>query len=588
MAEPSPGMEVRPVAEKDGGGAENSKHGFIGQLHVMLSHLSLWQKASLAGVAAAIVIGIILLVSWSSRTQYELLFAGLAPEDAASIVDQLKQKKIPYKISMGGTRLDVERGKARDLRLSFVGQGLPTGGKTKGFELFDELKLGATDFVENINYRRALEGELARTIVRFKQVSQARVHLVIPKRSLYWEKEKEPTASVWLKLRGGAGLDREQVSAVVHLVAGAVEGLSPKNITIVDSLGEILTNSDRVPSAGLTRSQLALRRETEKMYERKIVSLLQPIVGQDKVRAKVSVSMDFREVKLEEENYDPTEQVLRSEQELNEESGKPNEVGGVPGTRSNVGQEPAAPKPKKEGSYIKRTQRTRNYEVGKTVRKTIEHPGEIKRVSAAVILDDKVVVKDKDGKRSYEYEPLPAVEIAKCTELVKKAIGFSKDRGDTVVVENLSFDRQAAEEEQLAAAQDQREAFWAKVVGAVRVPLLVIALILIFVLVIRPLMKGLVVRGETLAPAPALAAIGGDARAGAGAESLPGSEVEPEMSLEGKTVEQLEAELLAGEPRRGRASKRDVLLKRINHIIQREPDTALQLLRTLMQGHNKQ
>ncbi|HUT03953.1 MAG TPA: flagellar basal-body MS-ring/collar protein FliF, partial [bacterium] len=425
---------------------------------------------------------------------------------------------------------------------------------------------------------------LARTIVRFKQVSQARIHLVIPKRSLYWEKEKQPTASVWLKLRGGAGLERGQVRAVVHLVAGAVEGLSPENITVVDSLGETLTESEQSPSAGLTQSQLTLRRETEKMYEDKIVSLLQPIVGQNKVRARVSVSMDFKEVELEEENYDPTEQVLRSEQELNEESGKPNEVGGVPGTRSNLGQEQAAPTTTKENNYIKRTQRTRNYEVGKTIRKTTEHPGEIKRVSAAVILDDKAVIKEEGGERNYEYEPLSAVEIAKCRELVEKAIGFSKDRGDMVVVENLSFDRQAVEEEQFAAAQDQREAFWSRALGAVRTPLLIICLILVFVLVIRPLMKGVVVRGEALAPATALAAVG---RGNAGLEGLPGSEMESEMALEGKTVEEIEAEMLAGETHSERTSKRNILVKRINQIIQREPDTALQLLRALMQSQKQ-
>ncbi len=569
--------EERSPTALPGGASGDGKRGFVDQMRLMASNLSLWQKVSLSGVTAAIVMGIILLVSWSGRTEYDLLFGDLAPEDASLIVEQLKEQEIPYRISAGGTRLEVEQGKARDLRLSFVGQGLPSGGRGKGFELFDELKLGATDFVENLNYRRALEGELSRTIVRFREVSQARVHLVIPKRTLYWEKQEEPTASVWLKLRGGAGLDRGQVKAVVHLVSGAVEGLSTDNITVVDSLGHILTEPEQPQSSGLTHAQLTLRREAEEGFESKVVSLLSPIVGQNKVRAKVSVTMDFKEVKQEQESYDPTEQVLRSEQDLSEESGLPNAVGGVPGTQSNLGEDRAGTAGNEGNNYLKRVQRTRNYEVGKTVRTTIEHPGEITRVSAAVILDDKAVVSEEDGELKYEYEPLPAAVVAKCTEIVKKAIGFSKDRGDTVVVENLSFDRQEAGEERLAMADNERGALWSKVLGAVRTPLIIISLMLVFVLIIKPLMKGLVVREERLlAPQAALAGVAG----GAGAEALPGGQERPEMVLRGKTIEEIEAEILAGAPPSERVSKRDVLVKRVSQIIESDTENSILLLRT--------
>jgi len=569
--------EERPPAALAGGSSEEGKRGVVDQMRLMASNLSLWQKVSLGGIAATIVVGIILLVSWSSRAEYQLLFGDLAPEDASLIVEQLKEKEIPYRISAGGTRLEVEQGKARELRLSFIGQGLPSGGKGKGFELFDELKLGATSFVENLNYRRALEGELARTIVRFREVSQARIHLVIPKRSLYWEKQEDPTASVWLKLRGGAGLDRGQVKAVVHLVSGAVEGLSPGNITVVDSLGHILTEPEQSLASGLTQAQLTLRRDAEKGFESKIVSLLAPIVGQDKVRAKVSVTMNFKEVKQEQESYDPTEQVLRSEQDLTEESGIPNPVGGVPGTRSNLGEGQVSTTSKETDNYFKRVQRTRNYELGRTVRTTIEHPGEITRVSAAVILDDKTVISEEGDERKYEYDALPAAVMAKCTEIVQKAIGFSKDRGDTVVVENLSFDRQMAEEERLAAAESKRGALWSKVLVAVRTPLIIISLMLVFVLIIKPLMKGLVVREEpVLAPAAALAIAAGET----GAEAFPAGQGGPEMALEGKTIEEIEAEILAGAPPTERVSKRDVLIKRITQIVDSDTDNAIQMLRT--------
>ena len=580
MADVVPRMEgERPLTAPGGGLPEDTKRGYVDQMRLMANGLSWWQKVSLGGIAVAIVLGIVLLVVWSGGTEYDLLFGDLAPEDAAQIVEQLKEQNVPYRISAGGTRLEVERGKARDLRLSFIGQGLPIGGKGKGFELFDELKLGATDFVENLNYRRALEGELSRTIVRFREVSQARVHLVIPKRSLYWEKQEEPTASVWLKLKGGAGLDRGQVKAVVHLVCGAVQGLSSDNITVVDSLGHILTEPEQPHSSGLTQAQMTLRREAEKGFESKIVSLLSPIIGDNKVRAKVSVTMDFKEVKQEQESFDPTEQVLRSEQDLTEESGVPNAAGGVPGTRSNLGEDQADAANKEDNNHFKRIQRTRNYEVGRMVRTTIEHPGMITRISAAVILDDKMTVIEEDGERKFEYEPLPAAMVATCDEIVKKAIGFSKDRGDTVVVENLSFDRRGAEEEQLAAAESERGVLLSNVLAAARTPLIILSLVLVFILVIRPLIKGLVVRQEqVLTPAAAVAAIAGNV----GAEGLPAGEEGPEMSFEGKTIEEIEAEILGGAQPSDRISKRDVLVKRIAQIIESDTENSMRMLRTWM------
>ncbi|MBN1593358.1 MAG: flagellar M-ring protein FliF [Candidatus Coatesbacteria bacterium] len=581
MADVVPGTEEeKTLSEAAEGLPRETKKDYLNQMRRMAEGLSRVQKISLGGIAALIMLSIIGLVLWSGGTEYDLLFGDLDPEDAAQIVEQLKEQKVPYKIAAGGTRIEVERGKARDLRLSFIGQGLPSGGKGKGFELFDELKLGATDFVENLNYRRALEGELARTIVRFREVAQARVHLVIPKRSLYWEKQEDPTASVWLRLKGGAGLDRGQVRAVVHLVSGAVQGLSASNITVVDSLGHILTEPEQPQATGLTQAQMQLRKEAEKGFESKIVSLLSPIIGANKVKAKVSITMDFVESKQEQESFDPTEQVLRSEQDLSEESGTPKQVGGVPGTQSNLGEGQAGAADGKEDNYFKRVQRTRNFEIGRTLRTTIEHPGDITRISAAVILDDKAVITEENGERKVEYEPLPAAVVAKCDEIVKKAIGFSKDRGDTVVVENLSFDRHGEEEERLAAEESERGLFWSNVMAATRTPLIIISLMLVFILVIRPLVKGLVVRNQpALVPAAAAANIAGEA----GAEGLPvGQEEGAGLSLEGKTVEEIEAEILAGTVPMDRVSKRDILSKRISQIIDSDMENAIRMLRTWM------
>jgi len=565
--------DERSLQEPDGAGPDPARPGFSAQIRLMLSKLSFWQKASLCAIAAAIVAGIIWMIAWTSRPEYSLLFADLAPEDAAAIVQQLKEQKVRYRISGNGTRIDVEKGRARDLRLAMVGQGLPSGGAGKGFELFDEMKLGTTGFVENLNYRRALEAELARTIVRFQEVSQARVHLVIPKPSLYWEKEKKPTASVWVKLRNGASLQRGQVRAIVHLVAGAVEGLKPQNITVVDSYGEILTDTQDQLPGGFSYAQLKVRREVEKSLENKIVSLLEPLVGPGHVRARVSVNMDFQEVKQQEEDYDPTGKVIRSEQEVLEESSQAPSTGGIPGTKSNLGQAKAQTVNTGTG-YRKKQQVTKNYEVSKTVRTVIERPGKIKRISAAVVIDDKVVKKEEAGEVKYEHTPRSAAEVAKCSEIVKKAIGYDKDRGDTVIVENLSFDRSMAEESQTEAAAGQRQVFWSKIINALRTPLVAISIVLVFVLVIKPLMKTIIVREEQMGLAPALAA------AGAPSEALPGAQHGAE-AIEAKTVEQLEAEMLS-EKGGEQGDKRQLLIRRITEILDRDRDKAMQLIKTLI------
>ncbi|MCD6326244.1 flagellar M-ring protein FliF [bacterium] len=552
---------------------------FKAQVQLLLSKLSLWQKASLGGVAMAIIVGIIWLISWSGQPEYALLFGDLMPEDAAAIAAQLKEKKVPYRVSADGTRLEVEKGSVRDLRLSFVGQGLPSGGRGKGFELFDEMKFGTTDFVENINYMRALEAELAGTIIRFGQIAQARVHLVIPKRSLYWEASKEPTASVWVKLKRTNGLGNEQVRAIVHLVSGAVEGLAPKNISIVDSQGEILTSNEEDSSTiGLTQAQLKARGDAEKGFEDKITSLLLPIVGQGSVKARVSVSMDFNEVSQQEETYDPASRVLRSEESLQEETTKPDSEGGVPGTQSNINTTANQSTQSAKNESFKRNQQTRNYEVGKTIRTVVGHPGEITRISAAVILDDKLVANEEGEETTYEHQALSAAEIAKCSEIVKKAIGFSEDRGDTVVVENLSFDRSLAEEEKLASAHFKTDALWSKILNAARAPLIIVSLMLVFVFVIRPLIKGVLIREEAagMAPAAAMALAGGEASGVA----LAGPSEGDMAALEGKTVEEIEAEILGETEPTQHVSKREILIKRINRIVESDAEGAVQLLRT--------
>ncbi|MBA8063146.1 flagellar M-ring protein FliF [Citrobacter freundii] len=403
-----------------------------------------------AGAAAVAIV--VAMVLWAKAPDYRTLFSNLSDQDGGAIVTQLTQMNVPYRFTEGSGAIEVPADKVHELRLRLAQQGLPKGGAV-GFELLDQEKFGISQFSEQVNYQRALEGELARTIETLGPVKRARVHLAMPKPSLFVREQKSPSASVTVNLEPGRALDEGQISAVTHLVSSAVAGLPPGNVTLVDQAGHLLTQSN-TSSRDLNDAQLKYASDVEGRVQRRIESILSPIVGNGNVHAQVTAQLDFANKEQTEEQYSPngdeSQAVLRSRQlNVSEQigSGAP---GGVPGALSN---QPApantapinTPPANQQNAQTtqtannantgpRSTQRneTSNYEVDRTIRHTKMNVGDVQRLSVAVVINYKTL---PDGKPL----PLTADQMKQIEDLTREAMGFSDKRGDTLNVVNSPF-----------------------------------------------------------------------------------------------------------------------------------------------------
>ncbi|HAU4330756.1 flagellar basal-body MS-ring/collar protein FliF [Citrobacter freundii] len=406
-----------------------------------------------AGAAAVAII--VAMVLWAKAPDYRTLFSNLSDQDGGAIVTQLTQMNVPYRFTEGSGAIEVPADKVHELRLRLAQQGLPKGGAV-GFELLDQEKFGISQFSEQVNYQRALEGELARTIETLGPVKRARVHLAMPKPSLFVREQKSPSASVTVNLEPGRALDEGQISAVTHLVSSAVAGLPPGNVTLVDQAGHLLTQSN-TSSRDLNDAQLKYASDVESRVQRRIESILSPIVGNGNVHAQVTAQLDFASKEQTEEQYSPngdeSQAVLRSRQlNVSEQigSGYP---GGVPGALSNqpapANTAPIATPPANQqnaqnaqttqtannaNTSPRNTQRneTSNYEVDRTIRHTKMNVGDVQRLSVAVVVNYKTL---PDGKPL----PLTADQMKQIEDLTREAMGFSDKRGDTLNVVNSPF-----------------------------------------------------------------------------------------------------------------------------------------------------
>ncbi|HEE0108197.1 TPA: flagellar M-ring protein FliF [Citrobacter gillenii] len=403
-----------------------------------------------AGAAAVAIV--VAMVLWAKAPDYRTLFSNLSDQDGGAIVTQLTQMNVPYRFTEGSGAIEVPADKVHELRLRLAQQGLPKGGAV-GFELLDQEKFGISQFSEQVNYQRALEGELARTIETLGPVKRARVHLAMPKPSLFVREQKSPSASVTVNLEPGRALDEGQISAVTHLVSSAVAGLPPGNVTLVDQAGHLLTQSN-TSSRDLNDAQLKYASDVEGRVQRRIESILSPIVGNGNVHAQVTAQLDFANKEQTEEQYSPngdeSQAVLRSRQlNVSEQigSGAP---GGVPGALSNqpapantapINTPPAnqqnaqtAQTANNANTGPRSTQRneTSNYEVDRTIRHTKMNVGDVQRLSVAVVVNYKTL---PDGKPL----PLTADQMKQIEDLTREAMGFSDKRGDTLNVVNSPF-----------------------------------------------------------------------------------------------------------------------------------------------------
>ncbi|MDE2431042.1 MAG: flagellar M-ring protein FliF, partial [Burkholderiales bacterium] len=398
-----------------------------------------------AAITLALMVGIWL---WSQQPDYKVLFSNFNDRDGGAIVASLQQMNVPYKYSDGGSAILVPADQVHDARLKLAAQGLPKGGNV-GFELMENQKLGISQFLEQVNFQRALEGELARSIQAVSAVQTARVHLAIPKSSVFIRDQQKPTASVLLNLYPGRVLDHQQVSAILHLVASSVPELSAKSVTIVDQNGNLLSDTSKQNgNNNLDPSQLKYIEEFQKNIVARIESIISPIVGSNNVRAEATADIDFSRSEQAAESYRPNSppeaSAIRSQQS-SETYNKTANASGIPGALSNQPPVPAtapivasgtAQSTSASNTGLMQKDSTTNYEVDKTIRYTQQPMGGIKRLSVAVVVNYKTET-DKAGKVTTR--PLTDIEKTQITDLAREAMGFNKDRGDTLNVVNSPF-----------------------------------------------------------------------------------------------------------------------------------------------------
>jgi flagellar M-ring protein FliF len=401
--------------------------------------LSTSKRWVVGGVVGLSVILFSSLIMVANKTDYRPLFANLNGEDAGEIVKKLKEQKIPYHLEGDGKAIMVPADKVYDLRLSLASEGLPQGGGV-GFEIFDRKNFGVTEFVQKLNYQRALQGELSRTISQLAGVEQARVHLAIPEKSLFKDEEKPATASVVLKMKSGRSLRENEVQGVIHLVSSSIEGMDPEKVTVLDSRGKILSRTGSTDPAGkMSSAMLDMQRSYEKTVEERLQGLLDKAVGTGKSVAKVNALFDFKQVEKFEERYDPEASAVRSEQRTEEKNGSTSSASGIPGVQSNTGKAPAAPaaSPQSLGS---KSDETMNYEISRTTSRTVEPVGTLAKISVAILVDGKTEgTPGASGASKPKYVPRTPDELQKIESLVKSAVGFNGERGDQVTVANIPF-----------------------------------------------------------------------------------------------------------------------------------------------------
>ena len=406
------------------------------------------QLATIAGAFVLVVAIVAGSAWWLNTPDYALLFSDMDAESAAQVVSRLKSMKVRYQIDPGGGAIRVPANQVDELRMEFSSQGMPTSGRI-GFEIFDRTAFGATEFLEKVNYRRALEGEIARTIATLSEVSSARVHIAMGKDSLFGE-ARPAKASVVLKLRGQRQLSSSSIAGISNMVAASVEGLKAESVVILDSFGRPLARPQEDTEDPLGASQLDRQQRLERDLGTKVVALLEPVVGAERVRVNVALKLNPRTSEETEERYDPNT-VIRSVQRTSDIANTAGAIGAVAGVRSNLPPQPADPKTPQvqvPGAGTARTSETTNYEVSKTTRHVLQPPGDVARLSVAVIVDDDhVQKKQQDGTVTTARQPRKPEEIQKIQALVAAAVGLDTERGDQLTVENVAFDEPEIEEE---------------------------------------------------------------------------------------------------------------------------------------------
>ena len=541
----------------------------------------------MAAVAAGIIAFFIYLTSRLASPDMALFYAELDAQDSGQIIARLEQMNVPYRIGEEGGRVFVPQDQVGRMRVVMAEDGLPSGGSI-GYEIFDRSEgLGTTNFVQNINHVRALEGELARTIRSVSSVRQARVHLVLPRRELFSRERQEPSASIVLMLGGSRTLDRQQVTSIQHLVAAAVPGLKPTMVSIIDDAGNLLARGTEEGDVSQTASRAEeMRIGYESRMVRTIEELLTRSLGPGNVRAQVSAEMDFDRVTENAEIFDPDGQVVRSTQVVEEQAS--NQDGAPDGVT--VGNNLPDALPELDGgagsqSQTSRTEETVNYEITKTVKTHIREAGMVRRLSVAVMVNGKTVMDDEGNPT---YEPRGIEEIEKITALVRSAVGYDEARGDTIEVVEMPFVEIASADG--ATEQSLFGLTKADLMRTAELLVLGVVAVLVLLLVVRPLLGRLLeVDEESLAqsgtgllpdgsPQPAL--VGPDGQEVPRLAGDPSTVVATRVGEDGSTEKNVAHEIdqmidLNQVEGRVRASS----VKKIGEIIEKHPEEAVTIIR---------
>ncbi len=456
------------------------------------------QLGLMVGLAASVAIGFA-IVQWSQDPSYRMLYSNLSEQDSADISNSLQSAAIPYKVDPNTGAILVAGDSVHEARLKLASQGLPRGGGV-GFEMLDKDQgFGVSQFMEGARYQRALEGELARTISSLNRVRGARVHLAIPKQTAFARARKKPKASVTVDLFAGHVLGEEQITAISHMVAASIPSLEVNDVTVIDQKGRLLTSSDSSADMRVSSTQFNHRKRLEDYYIKRIEGILSPIVGEEGVRAQVSADIDFTVTEQTQESFNPDLPAIRSEQTFEERRTGSKTLSGMPGSLSN--QPPnntvtGATSEGVRGAESSTIRATRNYELDRTISHVRSGGGNIKRLSVAVVLDDKQSI--DDGGEAVRV-PLTDDEMQRITSLVKEAIGFNGQRGDSVNVINSAFKLPAEIEPLPEPSFMDNPGLWDTgkqvLAGAV-------VFFLLFG-VLRPVLRELAAKGEAM-PAPVM------------------------------------------------------------------------------------
>ena len=451
--------------------------------------LSRNQRITLGMIAITAVVVLIGFVTLSRPSEYQVAFSNLKDEDAAAIVTKLKEAKIPYELAERGT-IKVPGAQVQEVKLMVAASGAVKAGGGAGFEIFAQPHFGLTEFAEKINYQRALEGELSRSIGRIDAVEAARVHVTLPEQSLFVSQKKEPTAATVVQLKSGRKLDEAQVQGIVQLITGSVEGLKPESVTVMDASGNVLSQTgDAKDPTSKQNNRAEIQRTLEQRLTDEVKMMLMPLVGPDKAVVRVSADLDWDQYESNAETFSPSQKApqVRSRREISESAAQGTaSAGGVPGSQSNVPGYPAAGANQPGTAQNEKRDVTTNYELSRTVEKTVRTPGAVKRLNVAVALDSEVIA-----------DPAQADAISK---LVATAAGLDTNRGDLVTLTSLPFSPTgAAKPAEVAEQARQRELMLsvARMVAMVLGPLLVVGMIWLVLRRNRPKLERLEIKDVT-------------------------------------------------------------------------------------------